>query len=268
MMNSAEPTASVGSPTTPGGGSPVERPGGLERSARLRTVIAGLELWLVATVVPWLEQRPTGQLGLLLGALPVVLLGLGELWRRRSPRLARACLLGGVPLSIAAASAAEPSLAAGDAWAGVLGPVVAASLLFFLAVALHSFARPAPTRATGWQPVPEAAWSRPPPGRGLATTVVLALLAASLVATAVLPFAISRVALEARFPNAADDARTLAIAVGGGLFSVALGAIVGPALRARRAHDRGRERIGRALFASLSVAVLAAIGWAWITYAR
>jgi hypothetical protein len=265
-MNSAAPITPRAS-DPPGKPAPAEAVATtLEHAGHLRTLVAGLELWLVATMVPWIEHRPSGLGGVALGLLPLVGLAVGEALRRRSPRLSTVLLLGAVPVSIAVAAALEPALAANDAWSGVLGPLVALSLLFYLAVVLHSFARPAPTRATGWQPVPEAAWSRPPSGQVVATGLVVALVAAALVAMVVIPFAVSRAALEVRFPGAADDARTLAVAVGGGIFAVALGAIVGPALRARRAHDQGRERIGWAVGLSLGLAVVAAVAYAWLIW--
>lgn len=240
--------------------TPRQRSGG-----RLRTLVLGVELWALALGLPATEHGLSGG-SLALGAvsLPLSVLAVGEALRARLPRASRAVLLGAFPFSVALGSAARSDLAMHDAWAGALAPLLAISLFLYLAVVLHSFARPAPTRATGWQPVPPAAWSRPAPARLLGTGVLGVTLAAALFSTAALPFLVPRAALEAQFPLAADDARSLAIALGGGLFSIALGAIVGPGLRARRVGDPERDRPLRGLGPSLLLAVLAALGYAWL----
>ncbi len=228
----------------------------------------GLEVWALAIVVPSVDAGLDGRaVGLVTAALPLLVLGTGELLRERWPGASRAALAAGFPFALAIGAAARPDLARTDAWSGALAPVMALSLLVYLAVVLHSFARPAPTRATGWQPLPEAASQRTGRTRGLSAAVVAATLAAALVAVGVLPFAPSAAVLEARFPLGSAEARTLAVAVGGGLFAVALGAIVGPALRARRVGDHARERIGVSVSASLGLAVLAALAYAWLASA-
>ena len=234
---------------------------------RLRTLVLGLELWALAVALPSVEHGVGNTVGVVLLSLPVSVLAVGELCRARAPRVGRGVLLGAFPVAIAIASAARPELALADAWGGAVAPLVALSLFLYLVVVLHSFARPAPTRATGWQPVPEAAWTYAAPARLLSTGVALVTLAGAFVAAAVVPFAWPRAALEERFPLAADDARTLAVALAGGLFAIALGAVIGPGLRARRVGDDARERIGRSVTVALVIAALAAIAYAWLRVA-
>lgn len=231
---------------------------------RLRTIVLGIELWGLALALPSLEHGvgPWSEVVLLL--LPLSVLAVGEACRAAAAGIARGLLLAAFPVSIALGTAARPDLAMRDAWGGATAPLVGVSLFLYLGVVLHSFARPAPTRATGWQPVPEAAWTRAAPTRLLSTGVVLITLAGAFVAAAVVPFAWPRSALDERFPLAADDARTLAVALAGGLSCIALGAVIGPGLRARRVGDDGRERIGRSVAVALVVAALAAAGYAWL----
>lgn len=242
--------------------------GGGAGGGRLRTLVLGLEVWALAIVLPSVEAGLDGRaVALATTPLPLLVLAAGELSRTRWPGASLAVLCAGVPFSLAVAVAARPDLARTDAWGGALAPVLALSLLLYLAAVLHSFARPAPTRATGWQPLPEAGSARTGPARWLAAGLVGATLAAALVAVSVLPFAPSAAVLEGRFPLGSAEARTLAVAVGGGLFAVALGAILGPALRARRVGDPARERIGASVLASLGLAVLAALAYAWLATA-
>lgn len=242
--------------------------GTLAGGARLRTLVVGLELHALALGLPVAEHGLGGAGMVAVAALPLVALVVGEALRHRAPRAARGVLIGAFPALLALAVGSRPDLSGRDAWAGVVAPLVALSLLLYTAVVLHSFARPAPSRASGWQPVPEAAWTSGRPGRAVAAAVLAGTLAVALVATAILPFATSRAALEARFPGAGDDARLLAVALGGGLFAVALAAVVGPGTRARRIGDEARERVGRSVVASLTVAGLAAAGYAWLVVGR
>ena len=234
------------------------------RGGRLRTLVLGVELWALAVALPAIEHGAPQTGAILLLLLPLFVLAAGEGLRGPATAWSRGLLLAAFPLSVAVGTAARPELSLLDAWSGALAPLVALSLFFYLAVVLHSFARPAPTRATGWQPVPEAAWTRPAPARRVSTGLVVVTLAAAFAATAVVPFAVPRAALEARFPAAVGDIRTLAVAVGGGLFSIALGAIIGPGLRARRVGDDARERVGRSVVVSLVFAALAGLGYAWL----
>lgn len=255
-MNSAGQTTV---PSLPGG------PAGAA-GARLRTVALGLEVWLLCVGLPFVEHG--GSIGAVIGlASPLVLLLLGEILRARAPRWARGILAAGVPVSLAAGASLADAGAVHDVWGGVLGPLVAISLVLYLVVVLHSFARPAPTRATGYQPLPDGG-GRVAGSRVLSNLSFAIVAVGAFVATAVLPFAIARPVLLARFPDAADDARTLAVAVGGGLFSIALGAIVGPGLRARRAGDAGRERIGASVSLSLAIAVIFGVLYLWLTFGR
>jgi hypothetical protein len=224
----------------------------------------GIEVWLLCVGIPFVEHG--GSAAAVVGLVsPLILLALGEILRARAPRWARGILAAGVPVSLAAgASLAEIGLAH-DAWSGVLGPLVGLSLVLYLVVVLHSFARPAPTRATGYQLLPDGA----SPARGSRALQNLSfgiVLVAAFVATAVLPFAIPRAVLLTRFPDAADDVRTLAVAVGGALFAIALGAIVGPGLRARRAGDAGRERVAGSVSLSLAIAVIFGVVYLWLTF--
>lgn len=229
---------------------------------RLRTLALGVEVWLLCVGIPFVEHG--GTLAAIAGlAAPLVLLALGEVLRGPSPRWARVILAAGVPVALAAGAALVGS--EHDAWGGVLGPLVAISLVLYLVVVLHSFARPAPTRATGFQSLPDGA--SPARGSRVLANLSFGIVAfAAFVATAVLPFAVPRAVLLARFPDAADDVRTLAVAAGGGLFSIALGVIVGPGLRARRAGDPARERIAGSVAISLATAVFFVFVYLWLTF--
>lgn len=239
---------------------------GVGRGGRLRTIVLGIELWGLALALPSLEHGLGDGSDFVLLLLPLSVLAVGEACRASAGSVARALLLAAFPVAIALGAAARPDLAVRDAWGGAVAPLVGVSLFLYLGVVLHSFARPAPTRATGWQPVPEAVWTHATPMRLLSTGVVLVTLAGAFVAAAVVPFAWPRAALDERFSLAADDARTLAVALAGGLCAIALGAVIGPGLRARRVGDDGRERIGRSVAVALGVATLAALGYGWLRF--
>ena len=98
----------------------------------------------------------------------------------------------------------------------------------------------------------------------LGLVLVLAVAGLSL-----LPFWGGRVEAVTRFGAAADDAIVLAVTVAGLLFAIVVGAIVGPALRARKRTDPRRERwttrampfVVAALVAAVLRALLAYIDW-------
>src|SRR5262245_7887778 len=110
-------------------------------AARLRTVALGLEVWLLCALIPFVEVD--GSAPMFVGLVsPLVLLLLGEILRVRAPRWGRAILLAGFPVSLAGSAALADAGPEHDAWSGVLGPLVALSLVLYLVVVLHSFARP------------------------------------------------------------------------------------------------------------------------------
>lgn len=227
---------------------------GSERRWTLALAALGLECWVLAALAPRLRyglaEDGLASLGeLLLLATPLAFLGAFVLASgsagSRGARWAPWVLLVGFPVSLASSVASRIDLTEREAWGPLTTILLGASLVGFLVAALVQLGRPAVLRAATSQPLPPEAHQRPSDAFRNGRTVLGAVLVLSFVGIAVLPFFGGRAETVARFGAAADDAEVLAVIVATLLFSIVVGAIVGPGLRARKRSDPRREQLGR-----------------------
>lgn len=230
---------------------------------RLRVGLLGLNAWIVVFLVPTLYLGLGDLVSTLLALAPLALLALGVTSLQIRPDVARGALLVGFPPALGLAVAARPDLVT----RGIFDPLTvglgAASLIAFVAFAARACVRPDRTKPATAQegrarePVVEPAsrrWLR------RILVAVTALGAAAVVGMA--PVAADRAALAERWGDSLDDALVLAVVVATVVSAFAIGAIVGPGLRAERpAHATKARRRRRVL---LSVVLAAAAGAAWL----
>ncbi|HEY8429692.1 MAG TPA: hypothetical protein VIL20_15010 [Sandaracinaceae bacterium] len=229
----------------------------LERGEAWRIGLLGLNAWAVVVLAPALHAGA----GLLTTLLPLPALAYGLLSLRRRVEHARWALLFGVPAGIGAVLAIERPLTEHDAYGPVGLVLAAASLLAFVAAAAAAVGReravtPAVTQPlAGKEPVVE------PRARRVLRRALLAVAAlAALSMTVLAPSLADRRERAARWGEAADDAAALTAVVAAVAACVALGAVVGPALRAERRRSdprRHRRRLALAMF----IATAAFVGW-------
>jgi len=215
----------------------------------------GLECWVLATLVPRLRYGFPSPLDGLLAALPVVFLAVGTFAPSPSRRQALALLLA-FPVTLAASVAARGDLTERDAWGPLTTGLLAASLLGYLALAMVRVSEPAVLRAATPQPLPLEAQRHLSDHTRNGRLVLGLAVAFGWVGIAILPFWDGRADAVLRFGEAADDAATLAVIVAALAFSIVVGAIVGPGLRARKRTDARREQM---LARALPFVVLAAL---------
>jgi len=234
---------------------------------RIRVGLLGLNAWIVVYLVPTVHLGMGDLLSTLLALAPLALLALGLGSLQVRPDVARGALLVGFPPALGLAAAARPDLVA----RGIVDPLSvglgAASLLAFVAFAARACVRPDRTKPATAQegrarePVVEPAsrrWLR------RILLAVSALGAAAVVGVA--PVAADRAALAERWGDALDDALVLAVVVASVASAFALGAIVGPALRAERKSSATEARRRRRASVSIVLAMAAGAAWAVLGY--
>ncbi len=233
----------------------------------LRVGLLGLNAWVVILVVPSLHHagfEPRALGGLLpvtLALLPLALLALGLSWLRAETPRARWALLALFPPSLGVAVAIRPSLVEREVFDPVTIGLGALSLAAYAVAAARACARPEETMPTtirharSREPVAE------PRTRTLVRRAVLGLTTlGGLGLVAVVPIWTGRAERAERWGEGADDGTVLTIVVGTLAASFAIGAIVGPGLRARRRATRAKGR-GRRIAVALGVAAIAGVGW-------
>jgi hypothetical protein len=259
---SAKPYTRSAAPTEPEGAlqRAAERPAG---AARARLAILGVNAWIVALLVPSLHLdvwRDGGglDLGLLVSIAPLVVLAVALAVPHRGA--ARWGLLAGYPASIALALAVRGELAERDAH-GTIGLVLAAlSLLAFVAAAAHASSHQ-PGSAQRETPLERDPVAEPVARRWVRRALLAIAAAGALALTLVAPTLGGRRARVERWGEAADDATVLAAVVASTVACVAIGAIIGPALRAARPGSHPPAQRQRRLAASMLLAVAAGVGW-------
>lgn len=226
----------------------------------LRVSLLGLNAWVVTLLVPSLFVGLDPLQGLVTSA-PLLVLGAGVFAHRRGASAAW-WLLGGFPAAIGAVLAWRDELAARDAH-GLLGLTFAAlSLLAFAAAAAHASARDLRgARAEVQSPLGREAVIEPPARRWTRRALLGLSAAGALAITLVAPVLGGRDARVERWGEAADDAAVLTALVGGVVACLALGAVIGPSLRADRAPPLHPARRQRRLGAAMLIAVAAGVGW-------
>lgn len=226
---------------------------------RLRTLLLGTNAWLVVYLIPALHGGSASFPTSLLATWPLLALALGVSWlgRRESP--SRWLLLGIFPTSVAAAVALQGA----ETYDPITALVGGLSLLAYLAAAAHASSRPLKVKpttiraASAKEPVAEPArrrWTR----RALLAASALG----SLAIVAVAPTWVSEGDRASAWGEAAEDGAVLTVVVAMVIAAFALGALVGPSLRAERRPRRdlpGRRR--RRIAAAMLVGTAAAMGW-------
>jgi hypothetical protein len=237
--------------------------------------VLGGECWVLSSVAPRLRHGVLGGTDLLVALMPLLFLlggafggAFGNAGRLR-PRWASWALLLGFPVSLAASVAARSDLTEREAWGPLTIAVLAVSFLGFLGTALVHLGRPEALREASPQPLSIEAHQRSSDAFRNGRVVLGLVLVLAVAGLSLLPFWGGRVEAVTRFGAAADDAIVLAVTVAGLLFAIVVGAIVGPALRARKRTDPRRERwttrampfVVAALVAAVLRALLAYIDW-------
>jgi hypothetical protein len=228
--------------------------------ARARVAVLGVNAWIVALLVPslHLDGGFDRVLPLLVTIVPLVVLAVALAIPHRGA--ARWGLLAGYPAAIAAALGFRSELAERDAH-GTIGMVLAAlSLLAFVAAAAHA-SSPHPAGAEVQTPLERDPVAEPIARRWVRRALLAIAASGALALTLIAPTLASRRERVERWGEAADDATVLASVVAATVACVALGAIVGPALRAARPGSASPAQRQRRLAASMLLAVAAGVGW-------
>jgi len=222
--------------------------------------LIGVETWCLIVLMPRIEHGafgPSPALEWFANLLPLALLAAavaGADWLSLAER--RAMLVLGVPVALAASVAARPDLTEREAFGPLAATLVALSLAAYLVLALQVVERPVALRPTTSQPLaPDSL--HPPAAAARNGRVVLGLLAAAALVSIALTFSSGRADALLRFGEAADDAVALAVLTSALLFSVAIGAVVGPGLRARKSREPAREALAPRLVPYLVIALVA-----------
>ena len=228
-------------------------------AGRPRALLLGINAWLVVHLIPTLHVGGASWTTSLVAGLPLLALGLGVRWlgHRESP--ARWLLLAIFPTSMAVTVAVDGR----DAYDPVTALVGGLSLLAYLAAAAHASSRPLDVKpttiraASAKEPVAE-----PPRRRWTRRALLLASALGSIAIVAIAPTWASESERASAWGEAADDGAVLTVVVAMVIAAFALGAIVGPSLRAERRPvgdlpARRRRRIATAML----VGTAAAMGW-------
>lgn len=220
--------------------------------------LLGVETWALVVVLPLVRvSLAEAGAGLLTCAVaPLGFLVLGMLSSAPSTRIG--AWLVGFPVALAAAVGAQPDLTDRDAYGPTSIALIGLSLAAFLALALTDVSTPEQLRAASAQPLPAEVHHRSSPAFRTGRWV-LALMGLAALGAIALAFWGGRAEALLHFGAAADDAVTLAVVVGTLLFGIAIGAVVGPGLRARKRTDVRRERLLPRVAPYLTVALLALV---------
>ncbi|HJL17226.1 MAG TPA: hypothetical protein RMH99_16280 [Sandaracinaceae bacterium LLY-WYZ-13_1] len=224
--------------------------------------LLGVNAWLVSYLLPTLHVG-AGDAWMVLGAsAPLMVLAAGVALLGPRPGWARWVLLALYPPALGAVIAVRRELGAHEAYDETTSLLAVAAWLAYATAAAHASTRdrrvkPAsPHPLVGKQPV------REPPARRWLRRGLLATAATGGFAVAVLAPALgARRARTEAWGEAADDGAVLTSVVAAVVAAAALGAIVGPGLRAARAPRSARARSRRRLALASLVAVASGIAW-------
>lgn len=231
------------------------------RSDAWRVALLGANAWVVVVLAPTLHLG-ADLAALAIALLPLPALGYGIYALERRIEHARWALLLGVPAGMGGVLALARPLTEHDAY-GTAGLVLAAaSLLAFVAASASAVARERATTPVVTQPLVGKEPVVEPAARRVLRRALLALAAVGAFAITVLAPALSdrRERVE-RWGEAADDATALASVVAAVIAALALGTLVGPALRAQRPRADDPAKSRRRLAAAMLIATAAGVGW-------
>lgn len=239
----------------------------LRSPAPLAVGLLGVNAWLVVYLIPTLHLGLSTDLGSAASVLPlgVLLVGVASLATRRE--LARWCLLAVYPPALGATIALQPALVDReivDMWVIL---VAAGSLVAYVAAAGHACARPPSEKESSSHPVTSKDPLVEPPSRRWLRRGLLGIAGlGGFAIVGVAPIWTSRAARAERWGEAADDGAVLTIVVASVVAAIALGAIVGPALRAERRAALTPKKRRRRVALALLVATAAGVGWLVLTH--
>ncbi len=244
-----------GSPTSAHADATVDR-------EQLRLSALGVNAWIVALVVPALHAGGVGLEQVVVGLGPLAVLAAGAMALQKHVDRARWTLLFGFPASLAAVLAWRSDLAQRDAYGAVGLALAAASLLAFMGAAAHAVGRDRESKRAHAQPLAGKEPVVEPATRRMLRRVLLGAAAFGAFAMTVLaPTLASRRERVRVWGDAADDATTLTAVVATVVAALALGTVIGPALRATRTRRDDPTQRRRRLAASLLIATCAGVGW-------
>lgn len=235
---------------------------------RARVGLLGLNAWGVVFLVPTLHLPEAGGWAwtAAVAAIAVLAAGLAALGERTA--LSRVALLALYPPALGLAIVASPELVEREVFDPLTVVLGAASLLAYAAVAARACARAEERKPSTWQPSGTRDPVVEPAARRWMRRILLALAGlGGLAIVGVAPVWTDRATRAARWGEAQDDGAVLAIVVATVTAAFAIGAIVGPGLRAERRATTEATATRRRLALALVVAAGAAFGWlalAWL----
>lgn len=234
------------------------------RGEQARVAVLGANAWVVAILVPSLHAGLGGVVSMLASVAPLPVLVLGVLALPTRVARARWTLLAAYPAALGAVFAYRPELGQ----LGALGVALASlSLLAFVAASAHAVGRDRGAKTADTQPLAGKDPVFEPAARRFVRRALLGVSALGALAVTVLaPILGGRHERVARWGEAADDATVLAIVVGAIASAIALGALVGPTLRATRAAREPSTRRAARVATALVLATGAAAGWLALRY--
>ena len=236
--------------------------GASSRPDLLRVGILGLNAWAVGVLLPTFHVGLASWTEGLVAVLPLVVLAGGVLLLSRGSIHARWALLAAVPPALVIPAALRDAALVDEAFDATSLSLAALSLLAYLAAAAHAVARPALTKPavamplSGKEPVAE------PPARRWLRRALLFVTAIGAFATVVVAPAWATVReRRAAWGDASDAASVLTSIVAAVIAALAVGSIVGPALRAERARSSAAAAGRRRLAVAILVGTAAGIAW-------
>lgn len=240
--------------------SPTSAPA-TEREA-LQLVALGLNAWVVAVLVPAIHAGSLGLVGTLVASLPLVVLAAGVMQLRADPGRARWALLFGVPAALGAVLAWNGQLATRDAYGTIGLALAAASLLAFTGAAARAVSRDRVGKRAESQPLAGKEPVAEPRARRIVRRLLLATTALFTFAMTVLaPTLAGRRERVRIWGDGADDATVLSAVVATLIAALALGTVIGPALRASRTRRDHPTRARRRIAAAMLIATCAGVGF-------
>lgn len=228
---------------------------------RWRVAVLGVNAWVVVLLAPAVHVG-LDLAHLALALLPLAALAYGAACLGRRIEHARWALLLGVPAGVGGVLALDRRLTQHEAY-GTVGLVLATiSLLAFVAAVASAVGREQATTPATSQPLVGKEPVREPPARRVLRRALLAVSALGALAITVLAPALSaRRERAAIWGEAADDAMGLTAVVAAVVAAVALGTLLGPALRAERPRAGDPARSRRRLAGAMLIATAAGVGW-------
>ena len=234
---------------------------------RLAVGLLGLNAWLVVYFIPALHLGLGSYVQSAASVLPLGALLAGVAWLGTHRELARWCLLAVYPPLLGATIALRPALVDReivDVWVIL---VAAGSLVAYMAAAGHACARPPSEKESTSHPLGTKDPLVEPPSRRWMRRGLLGIAAVGGFAiVGIAPNWTSRAARTERWGEAADDGAVLTIVVASVVAAVALGAIVGPALRAERRGLLTPAKRRRRVALAILVGTVAGVGWLVLTH--